>query len=257
MARMRLSVSLSLMTTAATGVALFSVSAPVGIARADQQDMKQYVNNERRSTSCPGLTDRADLDNAAQQYANTEKTPVQSGGYRGAVVAFLGSGDPYAKAADSAMAKAKGAVHDCKYTDYGVGFIRHEDRSVDVVTIVLGAENPTPTVSPPSNQAHGPGLDLEQSAVVQARSGTSCPGLAYQTALEGVAQQYARTESPAFAPGQTGFLASGDPTVRAIDSLIPKAHNAIADCSNTVYGVGFVRHDDRNVSVVTVVLAKH
>lgn len=253
----RMNSTLAFAMTAATGVALFSAAGPAGLARADQQDTKQYVNNERRSTACPPLTERGDLDNAAQQYATTEKAPVQLAGYAGTVVAFLGSGDPYAKAADSAMGKAKGAVHDCKYNDFGVGFIRHEDRSVDVVTIVLGQSSTTPTTPPPVNQAHGPGLDLEASAVVQARSETGCPGLAYQTALEGVAQQYARTETPAFTPGQVGFLASGDPAAKAIDSLTSKAHGAIADCSNTVYGVGFVRHEDRSVDVVTVVLAKH
>ncbi|MGB5113119.1 MAG: hypothetical protein WBO08_16490 [Mycobacterium sp.] len=33
---------------------------------------------------------------------------------------------------------AGSAINDCGYTEFGVGFIRHDDRSVDVVTVIFG-----------------------------------------------------------------------------------------------------------------------
>ncbi|OBH10775.1 hypothetical protein A9X04_19800 [Mycobacterium sp. E3247] len=240
--------------TAITGLVVFVGAIPSGIAHADQQQTRDYVNNVRGTTTCPGLTARSDLDSIAQQYATTEKPP-QAGGYPGTVVGFLGSGDPFAKADDSAMAKAKSALANCNYTDFGVGFIRHDDRSVDVVTIVLG-QSTKPSVAPPQNQQPGPGLGVAADSVIQARSQSHCPALTYRTSLENEAQQYARTENAALRAGEVGFLGSGDPIIKAIQSATSKANPAIADCSNTTFGVGFVRHDDRSVDVVTVVLAK-
>ena len=68
--------------------------------------------------------------------------------YNGRTVAFLGSGDPQAAAINSAYTRgASGLISNCDFTEFGVGFIRHEDREVDVVTIVFGA--PPKKVDPP------------------------------------------------------------------------------------------------------------
>jgi hypothetical protein len=67
-----------------------------------------------------------------------------------------------------------------------------------------------------------------------------------------MAQNYARTENIASLSGgyhgyTTGYLGSGDPPQQATDSAISKAKPGIEDCSNTDYGVGFVRHGPRSV----------
>jgi hypothetical protein len=255
MTRTRLSASLGIATTI-TGAAMFTGAVPTAItptAHADQAQSRDHVNSVRNTTSCRGMTPRGDLDNIAQQYATTEKPPT-AGSYPGTIVGFLGSGDPFAQADDSAVSKAQSTLSNCDYTDFGVGFIRHDDRSVDVVTIVLGLPTTRPT--PTQNQQPGPGLGVAADSIVSARSATSCPALTYRTNLESDAQQYARSETPAFNSVQVGFLGSGDPTIKAIESVTGKANGAIADCSNTSFGVGFVRHDDRSVSVVTVILSK-
>ncbi|OKH84254.1 hypothetical protein EB75_05565 [Mycobacterium sp. ST-F2] len=67
--------------------------------------------------------------------------------YSGHRIPYLGSGDPEAAAINSAYKRGAGAfISRCDWTEFGVGFIRHEDRSVDVVTIVFGKplENPGP-----------------------------------------------------------------------------------------------------------------
>lgn len=100
---------------------------------------KNYVRNLRAGgTQCRPLNYSMALENIAQNYARTENIASLSGGYHGYTTGYLGSGDPALQATDSAIAKAKPGIEDCSNTDYGVGFVRHEDRSVDVVTIVFG-----------------------------------------------------------------------------------------------------------------------
>lgn len=84
------------------------------------------------------------LEATAQEFARTEKTPQPPAGYT-AIRAFLGSGDPQAAAINSAYRRGAGqAIGNCANKYYGVGFVRHESRSVDVVTIVFGAPKPPP-----------------------------------------------------------------------------------------------------------------
>jgi hypothetical protein len=70
----------------------------------------------------------------------------QAAGYNGRSIGFLGSGDPQADAINSAYTRgAGGLIGNCEFTEFGVGFVRHEDREVDVVTIIFGA----PPAAPP------------------------------------------------------------------------------------------------------------
>ncbi|MBX7454572.1 hypothetical protein GR927_41890 [Mycolicibacterium sp. 3033] len=126
-------------------------------AHADPLDAIINTVNKDRPARCPALHyDRGLLEGAAQAYARSEN-PVdgQPAGYNGRTLAFLGSGDPQAAATTSAYSRgAGGVITNCDFTDFGVGFIRHEDREVDVVTIVLGAPNkpveaPAAEVPPP------------------------------------------------------------------------------------------------------------
>ncbi|MEH3143141.1 MAG: hypothetical protein PGN37_23870 [Mycobacterium kyogaense] len=120
-------------------------------AHADPLDAIINTVNKDRPARCPALKyDRGVLEGAAQTYARSEN-PVdgQPAGYNGRTLAFLGSGDPQAAATTSAYSRgAGGVITNCDFTEFGVGFIRHEDREVDVVTIVLGAPN-KPVEAPP------------------------------------------------------------------------------------------------------------
>lgn len=110
----------------------------------------------RSNSGCPKLTYNLALETAAQKYARSEdRVDGIPSDYGGQTAAFLGSGDPQAAAILSAYARgARAMVNDCTETDFGVGFIRHEDRSVDVVTMVFGSPAnvtvgpPVPTLTP-------------------------------------------------------------------------------------------------------------
>jgi hypothetical protein len=109
----------------------------------------------RSNSGCPRLTYNPVLEDAAQKYARSEdRADGIPRNYNGQTAAFLGSGDPQASAILSAYSRgARAAINDCAETDFGVGFIRHEDRSVDVVTIVFGEpadETPGPPVPAPA-----------------------------------------------------------------------------------------------------------
>jgi hypothetical protein len=100
------------------------------------------VNGDRAKTRCAQLNYSAALEGGAQAYARSENSNDAAGGYDGATASFLGSGDPQAVAINSAYRKGAGErISDCSFTEFGVGFIRHDDRSVDVVTIVFGTPN--------------------------------------------------------------------------------------------------------------------
>jgi hypothetical protein len=134
-------VSLAAATVLASiGVGTSTVILGAPIAHGSPLDgPRNEVRNLRAGgTQCPPLTYLPALENMAQNYARTENVSSLNGGYHGYTTGYLGSGDPALQATDSAISKAKPGIEDCSNTDYGVGFIRHEDRSVDVVTIVFG-----------------------------------------------------------------------------------------------------------------------
>ncbi len=121
-----------------TGTFVGAVGTPTAYA-SPLDGPRNYVANLRAGgTQCRPLTYQMALENMAQNYARTENVASLSGGYHGYTTGYLGSGDPAQQATDSAISKAKPGIEDCSNTDYGVGFVRHEDRSVDVVTIVFG-----------------------------------------------------------------------------------------------------------------------
>lgn len=91
-----------------------------------------------------GFVYNKDLEAVAQQFARSEKSPSAPARFQ-SVISFLGSGDPQAQAINNAYRRGAGqAIGNCNNKYYGVGFVRHEDRSVDVVTIVFGALRPNP-----------------------------------------------------------------------------------------------------------------
>ncbi len=126
-----LSVTLALSGTLATPIAnADDPLAPIVVG----------VTTYRSKTPCPRLTYNPILEDAAQKYARSENPQDgQPRNYDGGWAAYLGTGDPQDNAIVSAYGGGAGsAINDCGYTEFGVGFIRHDDRSVDVVTVIFG-----------------------------------------------------------------------------------------------------------------------
>ena len=146
----RASASLAL-AGAFAGISMLSGLLAAPIAQADPLDpIINTVKKDRPARCAPLNYDNGVLEGAAQAYARSEN-PVdgQPAGYNGRTLAFLGSGDPQAAATTSAYSRgAGGLISNCDFTDFGVGFIRHEDREVDVVTIVFGSPNKAPAPAP-------------------------------------------------------------------------------------------------------------
>jgi hypothetical protein len=146
----RTSVSLAF-ASAFVGASLLSGTLAMPIAHADDPlgpiiaDITLY----RSKTECPRLTYNPVLEDAAQNYARSEnRADGIPRNYNGQTAAYLGSGDPQDSAVLSAYGRgARAAITNCVDTEFGVGFIRHDDRSVDVVTIVFGI--PTKPVEAP------------------------------------------------------------------------------------------------------------
>jgi hypothetical protein len=154
----RASLSLAAVTAFA-GASVLSGGLAMPMAHADPLDaIIGTVKNDRSKTRCPQYNYSPDLEAAAQTFARSEN-PVdgQPGNYNGKTLAFLGSGDPQAAATTSAYQRGAGPlISNCQFTDFGVGFIRHEDRSVDVVTIVFGAPAAAPAPAATSAPANTP-----------------------------------------------------------------------------------------------------
>ena len=119
-------------------------------AHADDplQPIIQTIERDRMNHHCPnnsgGLSGDKKLEALAQDYARHEdkvpKTPPP--GYN-RLLSFLGAGDPEAQAINRTYEHgARQIIGSCGEYAYGVGFVRHDDRSVDVVTIVFGELTP-------------------------------------------------------------------------------------------------------------------
>jgi hypothetical protein len=153
MAPSRASATLAI-AIAVAGTAL-TARAAIPMAHADPDpfadpriNIYNTVDKDLGKGGC-NIGENRPLEDAAQAYAASENpADGRPANYEGKTAAFLGSGDPQAAAINSAYRNGAGAViQQCKsngYTQYGVGFVRHDDRSVDVVTIVFGAPTPVP-----------------------------------------------------------------------------------------------------------------
>jgi hypothetical protein len=144
-------------TIGAAGL-LLTVAAPIAHADDGPLDTIHRATAKDRPGGCPRLYFDPALDVAAGAYARSENpADGRLDNYNGEIIQFLGSGDPLAAAINSAYRRGAGnAITNCRFTELGVGFIRHDDRSVDVVTMVFGAPAapppaaPAPVVAPPA-----------------------------------------------------------------------------------------------------------
>lgn len=115
-------------------------------------------------------------------------------------------------------------------------------------------------VAAPTAQASP--LDGIRAAVNAARSGSPCGPLNYNIDLEGNAQAMVGNRSPGVPPAgrYNGKTAEGDsqedPTSEAIRVLVDKMRPLITNCAYKDFGVGMVRNDDREFSVVSLALGE-
>lgn len=145
----------------ATVMTAFALTLTLGLptANADPLDeIKDTVNRDRaKAEDCYPYFYSPELEVIAQAYARSENpADVANGKYDGEKVGFLGSGDPQAAATTSAYKRGAGdMLGKCDWYSFGVGFVRHEDREVDVVTIVFG--NPKePDPKPEAKHEYNP-----------------------------------------------------------------------------------------------------
>ena len=144
--------------------------------------------------------------------------------------------------------------------------VRHQILRTRIIAPVAGAMLSGAFTAVPVHADYDPVL----RPIIQTVRGDrtkGCPNsglLSYDRKLEAVAQDYARSENlaklPSTLPGYNRLLpvlGSGDPQAQAINSAYRRgAGPIIGTCSEFVYGVGFVRHDDRSVDVVTIVFGE-
>jgi hypothetical protein len=155
MTRTRPSASL-VIATAFTGAAL-SLTLVVPIARADSLDsIRAAVNNKRSGTPCAALNYNIDLEGEAQHSAGNDLPGVPpAGNYKGQIYQTNNTGDPISQATERMIRNADGALNDCKYKDFGVGFVRRND-SYDIVSIALGVPASPPPPKPAEQPAEPP-----------------------------------------------------------------------------------------------------
>jgi hypothetical protein len=124
----------------ATGICLLCTTLAMPIARADPLDgPRGAVQKARADSTCGPLNYNVDLENAAQQFARNDNnaSELQWPGYTGGDIRlFDGYGDPQSAAIDGMLSGAGGFVRDCRFKDYGVGFVRVGER--DTVSLALG-----------------------------------------------------------------------------------------------------------------------
>jgi hypothetical protein len=162
-------------STAVLGAALVSATLSMPIASADDPlaPIIADVKEVRSQTRCPQLVYNPVLEDAAQKYARSENQgDARPNNYPFRTDAYLGSGDPQLAAIGSAYNRgAHTSIIDCSFTEFGVGFIRHDDREVDVVTIVFGQ----PSVSDGSAGAVAPPVVTPPVPPVQCPTGSPTP----------------------------------------------------------------------------------
>jgi hypothetical protein len=122
-------------------------------AHADPLDpIRAAVNGARQGSPCGALKYNIALEGEAQAAVGNRLPGVPPAGqYNGRVVTFRGFGDPQDQAIGAMMGGAAGAIRDCSYTEFGVGFVRDEDKEDDTVAVALGAPPAAPVQCPPGS----------------------------------------------------------------------------------------------------------
>lgn len=162
---------MAVLSTALVGGTLLSGAAAIASADDPLAPIIASVRQIRSGTRCAPLVYNPLLEDAAQKYARSEnRGDAVPNDYPYRTDAYLGSGDPQDAAIGSAYNRgARTSIIDCSFTEFGVGFIRHDDREVDVVTVIFG-EPSTSDATPVA-----PAQDPSPAAPVQCPTFSSTP----------------------------------------------------------------------------------
>lgn len=248
------------------GAAVAVVAATTGVllppaAHADPLDgVRSAVNGARSGSTCPALNYDFGLEREALLTAR-EQGATGSYAYDGKFVEFLGKGDPTAAAINAAIGKASGAIRDCTYTDFGVGWARYEDQEIVHVVIALGYGK---AAKPPPEPADA--RDRLREYVSGLRSSSSpCPPIKFNYTLDQVANREAdefgrgvdnglqlggyQSDAAVFWIGEAGSMKE------AQGHAIRFATRDIENCAYTELGVAPGRKQSNGNDVAVIVLA--
>lgn len=143
-----------------------SLLAPAPVAQAEPlAEIRGTVTKDRIQAGCPELKYNQLLQEIAfakvfyaiHRVSNSQQLIAQ---YPGKVHSYVGYGDPMAAAVNHTYRMGAGdQIRDCAaWSEYGVAFIRVEDREEDYVSIVFGR----PEAPPPENKPAEPPKPQEQ-----------------------------------------------------------------------------------------------
>src|SRR5882757_7321892 len=127
MTRTRASASLAI-ATAVVGSALpLTLTTPIAHGDDPLGPIRGAANGARAQSPCGALNYSIALEGEAQADAGNRLPGVPPAGtYNGSIVRFFDYGDPEADAINKVIGLATAAINDCKYKDYGVGFLRDD-----------------------------------------------------------------------------------------------------------------------------------
>ena len=162
--------------------ALSSAAALVmPVANADDPlaPIRGTVNGDRSRTTCPAFTYSRILEDAAQAAVRWQDPKPSLARYNGKTTSFSGLADPEAAAINLAYKRGAGdVISDCSYTEFGVGFFRHDQdlagSTLDAVTIYFGTPTPVKTPANAPSSASDPTL-TPTPAVQQCPAGSPTP----------------------------------------------------------------------------------
>ena len=142
------------LATALTGVA---GSLAIPAAHADTlDDIRAAVNGMRAGSTCGPLNYNFDLEGEAQAFLGNTASTAPRGGYKGTFFRAMVGQDPASRSISELVSDKAGAIKDCRYKDFGVGFLRDEEDEWSNVSIALGEPTPPPPPPPPPPVAPAP-----------------------------------------------------------------------------------------------------
>jgi hypothetical protein len=151
--RARSALAICAVSAVAGSVLSLTMAAPIAHGDDPLDPIRAAVNNARSATPCPALNYSIELEGEAQASIHNSSPGVPPAGrYKGSVAIPQGSGDPESKAIDDAVGRASPIIRDCTRKDFGVGFVRIDQRNPpDEVAIAFGvpaAPAPAPAAPP-------------------------------------------------------------------------------------------------------------
>ncbi|MDA2891547.1 hypothetical protein PDG61_11545 [Mycolicibacterium sp. BiH015] len=145
-------------------VAAGTIAVPTALADT-LAELRGRVNAARAQSTCGPLNYSIDLEGDAQAKIGNRNPGVPPGGrYAGFSNTGDVNADPTSKAIDRLMVKMGGAIADCRYKDFGVGFLR-AGNDTSWVSLALGEPPAPPPPPPPPVQTPPPAVEAPPPVV--------------------------------------------------------------------------------------------